>query len=169
MLPEIRLRNFCVCIFVTVASLVALALYVSRYSESSKRVTLRGFSGHAENDGNTANYQHHSRYRWGPHNGDNQRKLNRVVSDILGRLGVSSWIRELFLSNLPSIQSLGPEFKHLAHGRKSLHLAFLTLQGKQAASALDLVAIRRALARSMSSAFILSFKSSPKTTENEFD
>ena len=90
MLPEIRLRNFCVCIFVTVASLVALALYVSRYSESSKRVTLRGFSGHAENDGNTANYQHHSRYRSGPHNGENQRKINRVVSDILGRLGVSS-------------------------------------------------------------------------------
>ena len=72
-----------------------------------------------------------------------------------GRPGVSSWIGEgWFLDNLPSIQGLRPEFKHLAHGRKSLHLAFLTLQGKQAASALDLVAIRRALARSMSSAFI---------------
>ena len=38
-----------------------------------------------------------------------------------------------------------PAFLHLAHGRKSLHLALLSLHGTHAAAALERWAIRRAL------------------------
>ncbi len=40
-----------------------------------------------------------------------------------------------------------PDFLHRAHGRKSLHLALLALQGRHAAAALERWAIRRALSR----------------------
>ncbi len=65
---------------------------------------------------------------------------------------LASTLWERLVGKRRSVQIISvPAFLHLAHGRKSLHLALLSLHGTHAAAALDRWAIRRALRSSAAS------------------